>query len=206
MLFVATVRNRTRARAFAWSARVRFTSRRGCERAIRPHLCAALFKRCAKMRSNRPFAAAAVCETHASRVPRARAPNSGVGVVCATRPRASRAVRTPVFGVRVARATRAICEPPRQQTGDSSASLCSVRKRNKDAFKSTACHRSGLRNARVARATRCVQRVGFPSRCGGERAVRPHLCAEFGKCCTHVRSNRPFAAASVCEARVANTT
>eukprot|EP00974_Lingulodinium_polyedra_P082032 7941750-Lingulodinium_polyedra.AAC.1 len=46
------------ARARKTGARVectsaRFVSRCGGERSIRPHLCAACFKRCAEMRSNR---------------------------------------------------------------------------------------------------------------------------------------------------------
>eukprot|EP00974_Lingulodinium_polyedra_P091116 8834566-Lingulodinium_polyedra.AAC.1 len=38
-------------------------------------------------------------------------------------------MRTPVFGVRIVCARRATCEPLRQQTVDSTASLCSDEKR-----------------------------------------------------------------------------
>eukprot|EP00974_Lingulodinium_polyedra_P133403 11225456-Lingulodinium_polyedra.AAC.1 len=53
-----------RARARIWRARVerasvRSASRYGEKRSVRPRLCAAFFEGCAKMRSTRPFAAAA---------------------------------------------------------------------------------------------------------------------------------------------------
>eukprot|EP00974_Lingulodinium_polyedra_P072666 7031730-Lingulodinium_polyedra.AAC.1 len=50
-------------------ARARFASRCGGERSMRPHVCAAFFKRCAKMWSNRPLAAATASETHALHTP-----------------------------------------------------------------------------------------------------------------------------------------
>eukprot|EP00974_Lingulodinium_polyedra_P015540 1505224-Lingulodinium_polyedra.AAC.1 len=47
-----------------------------------------------------------------------RSRRSGLQIV-----RVARAIRTPVFGLRVVCARRAICEPFRQQTADSNASL-----------------------------------------------------------------------------------
>eukprot|EP00974_Lingulodinium_polyedra_P033446 3215588-Lingulodinium_polyedra.AAC.1 len=72
-------------------------------------------------------------------------------------------------------ATRAIREPLRRRTVDSSASFCSVLQtlRN-DAIESIVRRRSGSQIARVARAMRtpkivlawCARRVRFASRCG----------------------------------------
>eukprot|EP00974_Lingulodinium_polyedra_P120727 11176216-Lingulodinium_polyedra.AAC.1 len=44
-------------------ARVRFVSRSGGRRLIRPHHCAAFYRRYTMMRSNRPCAAAPVCKS-----------------------------------------------------------------------------------------------------------------------------------------------
>eukprot|EP00974_Lingulodinium_polyedra_P023399 2260045-Lingulodinium_polyedra.AAC.1 len=64
-------------------------------------------------------------------------------------------MRTPVFGVRVVYATRAVYEPLRQQIIDSTASLCTVFKtvRN-DAVESIICRRGGSQTARVTRTAR----------------------------------------------------
>eukprot|EP00974_Lingulodinium_polyedra_P084653 8194326-Lingulodinium_polyedra.AAC.1 len=47
-----------------------------------------------------------------------------------------------------------------------------------------------------------MRRAHFASRCGGERSVRPHRCTAL---CAEMRSNRPFAVATVCKTRASQT-
>eukprot|EP00974_Lingulodinium_polyedra_P033229 3196223-Lingulodinium_polyedra.AAC.1 len=64
-------------------------------------------------------------------------------------------MQTPVLGVRVACARRAMREPLRRQMVDSTGSFCTVSKTVQNgAVESTVCRRSGLRIAVVARAVR----------------------------------------------------
>eukprot|EP00974_Lingulodinium_polyedra_P020263 1958605-Lingulodinium_polyedra.AAC.1 len=69
--------------------------------------------------------------------------------------RFARSMRTPVFGVRMVCARRAICESLRRPMGDSTASLCIVsRTLHNDSVETTVCRHSGSRIARLARFMR----------------------------------------------------
>eukprot|EP00974_Lingulodinium_polyedra_P043827 4208167-Lingulodinium_polyedra.AAC.1 len=64
-------------------------------------------------------------------------------------------MRTPVFGVRVARAKRAICEPLRRRAAIATVSLCSVCKTlHNDAVAIAVGHRNGSQIARLAHSMR----------------------------------------------------
>eukprot|EP00974_Lingulodinium_polyedra_P032248 3106211-Lingulodinium_polyedra.AAC.1 len=65
-------------------ASVRFASRCGGRRLIRPDLCAALAACCAAMRLDRPSAAAAACKSHVC-ASHARAGKTVVRMECASR-------------------------------------------------------------------------------------------------------------------------